>query len=103
MITNKIKFNRMLSIDQRNAMWDTGLHIMGTNITNKRIIAIKLRRFRYWTRVTCTVEGIRDDYDHCGKIRYKETFDVFGEGIYHPEISKLWNMAEKELEEVTNG
>jgi len=78
------------------------LHIMRTNIVNKRIIAIKLRRFKRWTRVTCTIEGIRDDYDYCGKIRYKGTFNIydalFGKGEYEFRIDNIWKMAEIELE-----
>ena len=79
----------------------TELHIMHTNIINKRIIAIKLRRFKRWTRVTCIIEALRDDYDIQEKIQYKEMFEVydalFGPSEYERRIGTIWAMAEKEL------
>ena len=83
---------------ERNTMWDTGLHVMRTNIINKRIIAIRLRRFKNWTRVTCTIEAVRDDWDIREKIRYKETFEVYdNKSEYEFRIGTIWAMAEKEL------
>jgi len=72
-------------------------HIMRTNIINQHIIAIKLRRFKRWTRVTCTVEGTRDDWDICGKIRYTKRFDIYDEDLRRPEVDKMWSIAEGEL------
>jgi len=76
----------------------TEFHIMRTNIINKRIIAIRLRRFKRWIRVTCTIEAVRDDYDIVGKIRYKKTFEVYdNKSEYEFRIGTIWAMAEKEL------